>query len=430
MSSDFLSITPVCVCVCVCVCACVRGRTCVDDKEFDVYISYARNSDEEKFVLRTLRTVLENHLGYTVYQKKKKMSTQGSHRATQRQSNAETCALCCSAPPFLPKEPSVLQPTSEHVFHVKRGSSVRLVCRGRFPYLDRDSDWAIWWSVDGNAVERLADPRFSATLFAVRLVSTKHGDRIEESVLLIRDFGSEDLGKTYNCSVKNRRGFQTRRAQLQEEAWVPWLEVGCGLSLILALSLAVSALYSVFRLELLLLYRSRFGADERHTDDKEFDVYISYARNSDEEKFVLRTLRTVLENHLGYTVCIFDRDSLPGGTITDETLSFVARSRRLLVVLGPGYARQGSQALLELKAGMDGLAGGHLRLILVQYKRVRRREWVRELRRARVALAVVSWQGEPSREMTSRFWKKLRLELPVRRMPDLCFLLLFARSRV
>ncbi|XP_019722759.1 interleukin-1 receptor accessory protein [Hippocampus comes] len=438
------------------------------------YACLPRNSDEEKFVLRTLRTVLENHLGYTVCifdrdslpggtitdetlsfvarsrrllvvlgpgyarqgsqallelkthththtqcdmradQKKKKMSTQGSHRATQRQSNAETCALCCSAPPFLPKEPSVLQPTSEHVFHVKRGSSVRLVCRGRFPYLDRDSDWAIWWSVDGNAVERLADPRFSASN---GLVSTKHGDRIEESVLLIRDFGSEDLGKTYNCSVKNRRGFQTRRAQLQEEAWVPWLEVGCGLSLILALSLAVSALYSVFRLELLLLYRSRFGADERHTDDKEFDVYISYARNSDEEKFVLRTLRTVLENHLGYTVCIFDRDSLPGGTITDETLSFVARSRRLLVVLGPGYARQGSQALLELKAGMDGLAGGHLRLILVQYKRVRRREWVRELRRARVALAVVSWQGEPSREMTSRFWKKLRLELPVRRMP-------------
>ncbi|XP_051933581.1 interleukin-1 receptor accessory protein-like [Hippocampus zosterae] len=317
------------------------------------------------------------------------------------------------SPPFLPKEPSVLQPTSEHVFRVKRGSSVRLVCRGRFPYLDRDSDRAIWWSVDGNAVHgQPADPRFSASN---KLVSSKYGDRVEESVLLIRDFGSEDLGKTYNCSVRNRRGFQTRRAQLREEAWVPWLQVGCGLALILALSLAVSALCGVFRLELLLLYRSRFGADERHTDDKEFDVYISYARNSDEEKFVLRTLRTVLENHLGYTLCIFDRDSLPGGTITDETLRFVARSRRLLVVLGPGYARQGSQALLELKAGMDGLAGGHLRLILLQYKRVRRREWVRELRRARVALAVVRWQGERSREMTSRFWKKLRLELPVRR---------------
>lgn len=50
------------------------------------------------------------------------------------------------------------------------------------------------------------------------------------------------------------------------------------------------------------------------SDDKEYDVYISYARNSEEEQFVLTTLRSVLENELGYSVCIFDRDSLPGGS--------------------------------------------------------------------------------------------------------------------
>lgn len=92
----------------------------------------------------------------------------------------------------------------------------------------------------------------------------------------------------------------------------------------------------------------------------------------------------------------------------------MARSRRLLVVVGPGYGRLGSQALLELKAGIDNMAlGGHLRVILVQYRRVQRRGWVKELRRARVALTLIRWQGEKSRELTSRFWKQLRLELPV-----------------
>ena len=50
------------------------------------------------------------------------------------------------------------------------------------------------------------------------------------------------------------------------------------------------------------------------SDKKEYDVYISYARNSEEEQFVLTTLRSILENELGYSVCIFDRDSLPGGS--------------------------------------------------------------------------------------------------------------------
>lgn len=87
------------------------------------------------------------------------------------------------------------------------------------------------------------------------------------------------------------------------------------------------------------------------------------------------------------------------------------------MVISPGYASQGSQALLELKAGIDGMAlGGHLRVILIQYKPVQRQVWVRELRRARVALALVRWQGDKSKELTSRFWKRLRLELPVRKV--------------
>lgn len=102
----------------------------------------------------------------------------------------------------------------------------------------------------------------------------------------------------------------------------------------------------------------------------------------------------------------------------------MARSRRLLVVVGPGYGCRGSQALLELKAGIDNMAlGGHLRVILVQYRRIQRQGWIKELRRARVALTLVRWQGEKSQKLTSRFWKQLRVELPVntlgRREPGL-----------
>ncbi|XP_054598344.1 interleukin-1 receptor accessory protein [Nothobranchius furzeri] len=317
-------------------------------------------------------------------------------------------------PLMVSKVPSILQPTKDKVFSVRTDSEVSLVCRGLLSFVLGNSASSIWWTVDGKTVEQLANNRFSQKN---SVVNNDYGDRTEESVLLIQDFQAEDLNRELNCSVRNSLGFMTRRAQLEKEVSLPSVELGCGLGVILVLMLLLFVVYHVFWLELLLIYRSWFGTDERHTDDKEYDVYISYARNSEEEQFVLSTLRSVLENELGYSVCIFDRDSLPGGTITDETLSFVARSRRLLVVISPGYGSQGSQALLELKAGIDGMAlGGHLRVILIQYKPVQRQRWVRELRRARVALATVQWQGNKSKDLTSQFWKRLRVELPVRRV--------------
>ncbi|XP_056139357.1 interleukin-1 receptor accessory protein isoform X2 [Lampris incognitus] len=313
------------------------------------------------------------------------------------------------SPSRLPKVPSILYPTQDHVYTVKL--EVRLQCTGMFPYLE--GPLHIWWTVDGKTVDQLSDTRFSKT---DRPVKSDFGDRTEESVLLIQDFQTADLDRKYQCSVRNQKGNATRTATLQKEENLPSVELGCGLGVVLVLMLILFGVYHVFWLELLLFYRSWFGTDERYTDDKEFDVYISYARQYEEENFVLSTLRRVLENELGYTVCIFDRDSLPGGTITDETLTFVRRSRRLLVVLSPGYAARGSQALLELKAGLDGMAlGGHLRVILVQYRPLQRHAWVRELRRARVALALVRWQGDKSNELTSYFWKRLRVELPMRR---------------
>ena len=58
--------------------------------------------------------------------------------------------------------------------------------------------------------------------------------------------------------------------------------------------------------------------------------------------------------------------------VTDETLSFIQKSRRLLVVLSPNYVLQGTQALLELKAGLENMASrGSINVILVQYKAVK-----------------------------------------------------------
>uniref|UniRef100_A0A673L5R0 Interleukin 1 receptor accessory protein n=1 Tax=Sinocyclocheilus rhinocerous TaxID=307959 RepID=A0A673L5R0_9TELE len=292
------------------------------------------------------------------------------------------------------KVPIILNPASDQIYTVTLGDTVTLSCRVHLPHLYEEKQH-IWWTIDNKTVEQLADQRFSS-------LEATYDTFLKERVLNVMDFSADDLQREFNCSARNSRGFNTSRAVLKTEPYVPTLELGCGLGVTLALMLMMFVIYHVFWLELLLLYRSWFGSDERYTDDKQYDVYISYARNSEEEEFVLSTLRRVLETEFGYSVCIFDRDSLPGGTITDDTLRFVGQSRRLVVVVSPCSAVRGTQALLELQAGLTSmLHGGSLRVVLIQFKPVRRKSWVKELRRARLALTLIRWKGEKSAPLSS-----------------------------
>ncbi|XP_065816358.1 interleukin-1 receptor accessory protein isoform X1 [Labrus bergylta] len=313
-------------------------------------------------------------------------------------------------PSNVSKVPTILHPSKDQVFSVKQDTEVRLVCRGLFPYLE--SGWDIWWTVDGKTLDKLPDhQRFSKINSQV---DYDYGDRTEESVLVIKDFQSEDLNREFNCSVRNEKGFKTRRAQLEEEVSLPSVELGCGLGVTLVLMLLLFVVYQVFWLELLLLYRSWFGTDERHTDDKEYDIYISYARNSEEEQFVLSTLRNVLENDLGYTVCIFDRDSLPGGNQSEAVMLSMQRSRRLLFVLSPDFLAEKSFSLLECRLGLYLQHGLQASIVTVVFRSVSKLPCVEVAQLRHAANTSVTWRGSQSEAPRSRFWLKLRLALPVR----------------
>ncbi|XP_063350321.1 interleukin-1 receptor accessory protein isoform X2 [Pelmatolapia mariae] len=313
-------------------------------------------------------------------------------------------------PLSLPKEPSIMNPTNDQIFTVKTGTEVRLVCRGQLPFV-LDKPWReIWWTVDGKTLDKLPD-RFKQIN---RVVRDHFRDLTIESILVIQDFQSKDLKREFYCSVKNERGFDTRRAQLEEEVSLPTVELGCGLGVTLLLMLILFVVYHVFWLELLLLYRSWFGTDERHTDDKEFDVYISYARNSEEEQFVLLTLRRVLENELGYSVCIFDRDSLPGGNLSEAILQSMQRSRRLLFVLSPNFLAEKSFSLLECRLGLYLENSLRASIIAVVYRSVSKLACVEVPQLRQATITTVTWRGTRSESRRSRFWLRLRLALPVR----------------
>lgn len=290
---------------------------------------------------------------------------------------------------------------------------MELTCEVYFSYVQNSSN-EIWWTVHGNRKD-IADPNVTKS---VKLDETNPGAETIIEKLYIKNITPDDLKHNYTCSAKNRLGSVSRQALVKEKVGTPRYitELACGLGATVFLVICFIVVYHVYWLELVLFYRAHFGTDETIGDGKEYDVYVSYARNAEEEEFVLVTLRGVLENEFGYKLCIFDRDSLPGGIITDETLSFIKKSRRLLVVISPSYIHQGTQALLELKAGLENMASqGNIRLVLVQYKAIKNKKKVKEIKLAQSVLSVIKWKGEKSKHPGSRFWKELHVALPVKK---------------
>ncbi|XP_030071709.1 interleukin-1 receptor accessory protein isoform X2 [Microcaecilia unicolor] len=332
----------------------------------------------------------------------------------KRYNLTRTAAVKVVGSPYNAKPPVILLPNNMTTYEFEAGQQAQLQCEVSFSFV-KNSRTDVWWTIDGKNVDDIADPKINVT---ESVQEDAYGNKVIREVLIIKDVTAEVLKRSYTCYAKNTLGETSQQALVKLKAVTPRYitELACGLGATLVLVLVLITVYHVYWLEIVLFYRAHFGTDETIGDGKEYDVYVSYARNAEEEEFVLLTLRGVLENEFGYKLCIFDRDSLPGGIITDETLTFVKKSRRLLVVLSPNYVLQGTQALLELKAGLENMASkGSIKVILVQYRPIKNSRKVKELKRAQAVLTIIKWKGEKSKYPGGRFWKQLHVVLPVKK---------------
>ncbi|XP_044145224.1 interleukin-1 receptor accessory protein isoform X1 [Bufo gargarizans] len=317
---------------------------------------------------------------------------------------------------FYAKAPEMRTPSDKQTFEFQAGGELNIPCDVYFSYVE-NSFTEIGWTINGKSEGDFTDPRIQVNE-SVLLDAILPGAKAIKKELRIKNITPDELKHNYTCTARNTLGVVSRQALVKEKVGTPRYitELACGLGATLFLVVCFVVVYHVYWLEMVLFYRAHFGTDETIGDGKEYDVYVSYARNAEEEEFVLVTLRGVLENEFGYKLCIFDRDSLPGGIVTDETLSFIKKSRRLLVVVSPSYVHQGTQALLELKAGLQNMASqGNIRLVLVQHRSIKNKQKVKELKLAQSVLGVIKWKGEKSKYPGGRFWKQLHVALPVKK---------------
>ncbi|XP_071608400.1 interleukin-1 receptor accessory protein isoform X1 [Heliangelus exortis] len=306
--------------------------------------------------------------------------------------------------------PQFISPNEKVVYELESGDDLVLSCEVFFTFL-KDSRTEVWWTIDGKNTDDVMDPKIKVTQGET---TRDFEDKTVIRTLTVAKVTPEDLKRNYTCYARNAKGEDRSQAVVRMKVIAPkyTVELACGLGATILLVVVLIVIYHVYWLEMVLFYRAHFGTDETILDGKEYDVYVSYARNAEEEEFVLLTLRGVLENEFGYKLCIFDRDSLPGGNTTEAVFNFIQRSRRMIVVLSPDYLTENSISLLELKLGIMCQNAIATKLIVVEYRPLQCTH--PSILQLKESVSFVTWKGEKSKRSGSQFWKALRLALPLR----------------
>ncbi|XP_021113786.1 interleukin-1 receptor-like 2 isoform X2 [Heterocephalus glaber] len=192
---------------------------------------------------------------------------------------------------------------------------------------------------------------------------------------------------------------------------------------------SVLGVYRIFKVDIVLWYRSTFHSAETREDGKLYDAYVLYPKPKRDNQchkvdtLVLKLLPEVLERQCGYKLFIFGRDDFPGQAVANVIDENIKLCRRLIVIL----TRQSSSCGLlknlseEQIAVYSALIQDGMKVILIELERIEDYSTMPEsIQYIRQKHGAVRWRGdstEQSQCSKTKFWKKVRYHMPPRRYP-------------
>ncbi|KAG7234649.1 hypothetical protein INR49_004174 [Caranx melampygus] len=313
-----------------------------------------------------------------------------------------------------PKKPEktshIMSPRNATVFDVTMGEQKVIHCKAD---LYSEFDQVQWFSGE-SAVDR----NISSRVF-YNITEEKHGDEIKVTASLVfKKVLEEDLTKNYTCrlssvSVQNPTSVcVTLRAKT---AGPSYIALAPSIVAIVVVVFVTVIVYVELKIDITLFLRDTLGCFRRTSDGRSYDAFLmcyesdtDAGLNADDRKWLER----VLEEKFGYSLCLYDRDVLPGRATADAVLDCVEQSRT--VVLVPTSSDPGLGSGL-LSAIHESLVERQSRLILIQTETTQESasgpltEALQFLGEAGVC---VTWKGSGTASFSSSFWKQLRYYLP------------------
>ncbi|XP_034613920.1 interleukin-18 receptor accessory protein [Trachemys scripta elegans] len=313
--------------------------------------------------------------------------------------------------------PNILSPSGVKTLEVEVGKPLTIECKVFFGF-ERDFLPMITWYRDNK--ESKSEPLLQKPT-RIRVKELEGKSFVH--VATLREVTERDLNSNFICFAQNSVGNSTGVLKLKRKERALFKFILYGAIAVLVGLLVGSAFVYQHWIEIVLMYRNYLAKDETIGDSKEFDAFVSYAKQDsfesdstflNEEQFALEVLPEMLENKYGYKLCLLERDILPGGAYTDDIVTAIQQSRRAIIILSPGYVN--GPSIFELQAAVNcALEDNTIKLILIKYKSFQEPESLPPIvKKALKILPVVTWKSSNSNSPNKQFWKYMRYHMPVK----------------
>nr|XP_060622863.1 interleukin-18 receptor accessory protein [Anolis sagrei ordinatus] len=313
--------------------------------------------------------------------------------------------------------PTVLYPSGVTILEVELGQYVELECKAKFGF-EMNASSSIQWYIETSENKVLASKK--------RVHPKGLEGQIFNNVFTLMEIREEDLRCHFICLAQNSIGYSTGMFRLErktERGIYFLLVLCCTITTLLGIILGSTLAYWRW-IDLVLLYRYYLAKDETIGDCKEYDAFVSYAKPDsslvdkalcNEEHFALEFLPQILENEYGYTLCLKERNILPGGAYTDDIVNALRRSRRAIMVLSPRYFKN-TESLFELEAAVSTVLDDKtIKLILIQFEPFQEPQLLpQKVKKVLKILPRITWEASTSSTSNKLFSKKLWYCMPVK----------------
>ncbi|KAK9542973.1 hypothetical protein VZT92_000791 [Zoarces viviparus] len=307
------------------------------------------------------------------------------------------------------KVPVITSPHTSDVYYVDLGATVVIDCEAVM-YSDFDE---VFW-LDGKSEVKMNN---SFPVFYNYTRENNAGEIKMMASLVFKSVSEEDLSKRYTCSlgsvsVSSNVTITLAQKPIPRPSYIPLaLSIVC----VMVVMVLTVVIYVRFTINITLFLRDTLGCHSRTSDGKSYDAFLMCYKsdtdaglNEDDRK----CLESVLEERFGYSLCLYDRDVLPGKAAAEAVLDCIEQSRTVVLVPSSPDPGPGSGLLSAIHAA---LVERQTRLVFIQTETTeasRSGSLPEALQLLGKTGHCVTWKGVSSMPHSSSFWKQLRYHLP------------------